>query len=454
MKIPGGLKNRLKREEGAVLVLVAILCVVLLGFAALAVDIGYLYVIRNELQNGADAGALAGAGALYLDDGSAVNPDANQVAYVMATANESQSEPVEVQWSGGNSGDVERGHWTLSTRTFTPNPSLDATQLWGRTAAELDADLNFINAVRVRARREATPATAFFSTIFGRESFALAADAVAYLGYAGPRDASEFDAPIAICSYSILGANGVFEGCNVGRMINSGSDPGTSNTAGWTDFNQDPDSVCSGTNSNDLRPLVGCTSGTIPSMPISGDLPVATTGGANQVVYDDLRDCWLPYRDSAEVWEMLLPVIDCEGRNVGNCPVLIGAVKVEMLWMTEAGTAKPEDAPYAMEGWEWATQAALPFDGVSGQSGCADLAAQIGSPTDSGSDWGPGTYVEGMARWECFVRYFELQNSDDQDAPLAKKSIYFRPSCDYSRQAGGPGGVNFGVMASSPVLVR
>ncbi len=46
-------------ERGAVSVLVAILMVVLLGFAALAVDIGVLYAERTQLRNGADAAAIA-----------------------------------------------------------------------------------------------------------------------------------------------------------------------------------------------------------------------------------------------------------------------------------------------------------------------------------------------------------------------------------------------------------
>ncbi|WP_309072204.1 Tad domain-containing protein [Arthrobacter sp.] len=46
-------------EEGAVAVIVAILLVVLLGFAALAVDVGLLYSEKAQLQNGADAGALS-----------------------------------------------------------------------------------------------------------------------------------------------------------------------------------------------------------------------------------------------------------------------------------------------------------------------------------------------------------------------------------------------------------
>lgn len=46
-------------EKGAVSVIVAVLLVVLLGFAAIAVDIGVVYSERAQLQNSADAAALA-----------------------------------------------------------------------------------------------------------------------------------------------------------------------------------------------------------------------------------------------------------------------------------------------------------------------------------------------------------------------------------------------------------
>ena len=46
-------------ERGAASVLVAILMVVLLGFGAIAVDVGMLYAERTQLRNGADAAALA-----------------------------------------------------------------------------------------------------------------------------------------------------------------------------------------------------------------------------------------------------------------------------------------------------------------------------------------------------------------------------------------------------------
>jgi len=51
--------SRDENEEGVVLVLVAVSMVVLLGAVALTVDVGRIYQERRELQNGADAAALA-----------------------------------------------------------------------------------------------------------------------------------------------------------------------------------------------------------------------------------------------------------------------------------------------------------------------------------------------------------------------------------------------------------
>jgi len=58
-----------RNEKGQVLVLVALAILVLLGFAALGIDAGYMYSVRHELQRCADAGALAGASA-FRDRGT------------------------------------------------------------------------------------------------------------------------------------------------------------------------------------------------------------------------------------------------------------------------------------------------------------------------------------------------------------------------------------------------
>ncbi|KAF5056625.1 putative Flp pilus-assembly TadE/G-like protein [anaerobic digester metagenome] len=54
-------KKILKEEDGQALVLVALMMVVLIGFAAIAVDIGMVTWQKSNLQNAADAAALAGA---------------------------------------------------------------------------------------------------------------------------------------------------------------------------------------------------------------------------------------------------------------------------------------------------------------------------------------------------------------------------------------------------------
>lgn len=54
-------------RRGTAITLLAVAVPVLLGFAALAVDVGHLYMVRAQLQNAADAAALAGAGG-YLTD--------------------------------------------------------------------------------------------------------------------------------------------------------------------------------------------------------------------------------------------------------------------------------------------------------------------------------------------------------------------------------------------------
>lgn len=51
--------QRLRDDQGAVAVLVAVAMVAMLGFGAVVVDVGQVYAERRQLQNGADAAALA-----------------------------------------------------------------------------------------------------------------------------------------------------------------------------------------------------------------------------------------------------------------------------------------------------------------------------------------------------------------------------------------------------------
>lgn len=54
-------------QRGVISIMFALLLTVLLGISALAVDIAYLLTVKNQLQNAADAAAMAGANYLYAN---------------------------------------------------------------------------------------------------------------------------------------------------------------------------------------------------------------------------------------------------------------------------------------------------------------------------------------------------------------------------------------------------
>ena len=58
----------IRNENGQVLVFVALAILVILGLAALGIDVGFMYSVRHELQRSADAGALAGASRFVESD--------------------------------------------------------------------------------------------------------------------------------------------------------------------------------------------------------------------------------------------------------------------------------------------------------------------------------------------------------------------------------------------------
>jgi Flp pilus assembly protein TadG len=430
--------SKLRDQHGVTIILVAILMFVFLGIVALAIDLSNLYVVRNELQNAADAGALAGARFLYNDDGTAVNPGANQIAYNAATANKALAMTgaiaVDVNWvSGQNTGanvDVQRGHWRFATRTFTANDSLTPVDLWNVSDEQLDSNPDFINAVKVVARRQATPAASFFARIFGYQNFELSAEAVAYIGFAGSLRPEDVDQPIAICKQSITDSDGDYT-CSTGRMIDS-SGSTTSNTAAWSNFSQ----PCETASASSVRPLV-CGSGN----PVKIDFGdgMGTVGGMQSNVYDDLRDCWLNAdlpKDSrgypTEPWSLTLPVIDCPTNNPGPCSEVVGTVTLDVLWIKQS-SADPDwsDIPLQMETWS-----------------CTQ-----GTSIDSLSD------LQRQQCWEEFANAFNLRTADGTSAgdltpSNLQKTMFFRPSCTYHEPRGLTGGHNFGVLARIPVLVK
>ncbi|TDW30409.1 pilus assembly protein TadG-related protein [Cryobacterium psychrophilum] len=106
---------RLHQERGASAVLVAILLVPLLGFAAIALDVGALYVERGQLQNGADAAALAIAQGCAAD-GVCTSPGGRAATFANANANDGAASVLTPTFPTSNSVTV-----TSSTRVAGTN---------------------------------------------------------------------------------------------------------------------------------------------------------------------------------------------------------------------------------------------------------------------------------------------------------------------------------------------
>ena len=115
-----------QRRRGAIAVLAALMCVILLGMIAFAVDIGYLAMARTQLQAAADSAALAAA--VVANQGQST---AFAVASMSPRNNTVAGRSVQIA-----SADVQFGTWDTSSRTFTQSSTPgNAVQVTVRTNA-------------------------------------------------------------------------------------------------------------------------------------------------------------------------------------------------------------------------------------------------------------------------------------------------------------------------------
>lgn len=78
------LRSGTKKEKGQVIVLVALMLMTLLGLTAVAIDLSHVFVQRRNMQNAADAGALAGARLVALFSADPTNNTRYRDVYLEA----------------------------------------------------------------------------------------------------------------------------------------------------------------------------------------------------------------------------------------------------------------------------------------------------------------------------------------------------------------------------------
>ena len=173
-------------NRGIAVIYIALLLVALVAFVGLAIDIGYMYVTKTQLQNAADSAALAGAsqaksvGTGTADPNDLVQSPARTEAISFAAKNTATKVPIVISNDGTNtlsdSNDITVGNWNGTI--YAPNSTP-------------------VNAVQVRPRRTDTspggPVSLFIGRVFGQNTMGASADAVAAL----PLRANSF---ISLCT--------------------------------------------------------------------------------------------------------------------------------------------------------------------------------------------------------------------------------------------------------------
>ncbi len=256
-----------RSERGAVVILVAIVLVLLLGFLGLGMNVGHSRMVRGQAQNAVDAAALAAAREL---NGTAPGlTDARATADNFASQHATdKDEAVSI----APATDVEFGRWDARAKTFTP--------LAGATATELQ----LMSAVRVSYGREASRGNAlpvWLSAFLGNvTSMDVRAQAIAVGGSPIHEDCP---VPIVLPSCALLNGDSYQCGENLSFTTNAKFASATADTVGLTAF------LPNGTGNSDINSAMqGVIDGNCVEADTGEVVQVQNGNDVNKQMYDKL----------------------------------------------------------------------------------------------------------------------------------------------------------------------
>ena len=236
-------------EKGFFIVFVALAIFALIGMVGLAIDVGYAYMVKGQLQNAADAGALAGAGTIYPVSSSSTpttfpSPDFD-VAQVSADTFVRKNIAAGANLTNTDIERIEAGYWNLDQDPAGIQPSTIVpagkcsgsgsvcTSNAGCTATEVCL-IKDVPAVLVTVKK---PVPLFFAKVFGVQTFTPSATAVAATGF--PQSGKPFPIAVTKCmvehyfsqptlpnppeEIKIWGAYSHVPGCNTGQWTSLSS---------------------------------------------------------------------------------------------------------------------------------------------------------------------------------------------------------------------------------------
>ncbi|KAB0666536.1 hypothetical protein F6V25_03710 [Oryzomonas japonica] len=305
----------LHNERGVAVVYIAVALVVLILIAGLAIDLGYMYLTKAQLQNAADAGALAGAQKMKQ---VGLSHDASQAlsrteAQTFAQKNNAANASVQLASDGSNTlsngNDITVGHWDSLTRTYTPGA----------------AGTNIFNAIQVRTRRTALspagPVNTFLAKIRPElHSMEAASQAIATIPARAGNFTSFCSQACGVCNYDpststfdLNDASTWPTACQQTVISQPAPDPSGLNSAdkfAWTTLLDNPSS------SSALSDLVRTGA---PNQDVCGKDIYTTMGQDTNVMRDMASNMYDPYIDNTNKtivsgnvteWWVIVPVTE------------------------------------------------------------------------------------------------------------------------------------------------
>ena len=187
------IRQTARRSGGAAMLTVLFAMVTLLAASALAIDVGLIWAARTQVQNAADASSLAAGRHMITTNPDAVTLTQSRAAALGQAALNRTVSNASVSIA---SEDVVYGNWDPDSRTFDTSVDL--------------GDPAVVTGVQVTARLDGannSTVPAIMSRIVGRDEFTVIASATSYLGFKGSVSPGEVELPIAIDCCKLKGSD-------------------------------------------------------------------------------------------------------------------------------------------------------------------------------------------------------------------------------------------------------
>src|SRR5688572_22088709 len=186
-----------RNDKGSVMVMAALAMVALVLFAALAIDVGFIWSSRTQSQSVADSAAIAAAQVMIVRDAMdptyAFDQGIGEAAGIDYAAKNSTVANSSVTI---NTGDFDFGNWNFTTRTLDAGDPSNPDSMTGvRVGVRMDGTDNSRSPGILSRILETSGGSRPFLA-----GFEVNNTAVAYLGFQGHFEPGFFDLPVALDS--------------------------------------------------------------------------------------------------------------------------------------------------------------------------------------------------------------------------------------------------------------